>query len=251
VTTDGCKDGFAGILSQRFKWEDKRGVTHTRIHPIAFASKRTSDSESRYQPYLLEFATLKFSLDKFTNVIGGYPIEIKTNCKALHDTIINNKLNATHACWLDGIMGHHIVDCRNHPGHQNQAADGISCQFTDTPRIQGDGHDWTVDPSWEANMGLAYDIWTAQLDSDQTTLWEHFTNKPIFLDVIDVMNNVDHGKWVRDKCRACHRMLGYQIEDGHLYRIGDGKSTRARPRLECVTQEEAANGGGLYVNASR
>ena len=34
-------------------------------------------------------------------------------------------------------------------------------------------------------------------------------------------------------------MLGYQIDDGHLWRIGDGKSTRARPRLECVTQEEA------------
>jgi len=36
------------------------------------------------------------------------------------------------------------------------------------------------------------------------------------------------------------RMLGYQIEDGRLYRIGDGEvNTRARPRLECVTREEA------------
>jgi hypothetical protein len=34
-------------------------------------------------------------------------------------------------------------------------------------------------------------------------------------------------------------MLGYQIDDGRLWRIGDGKSTRARARLECVTQEEA------------
>jgi len=239
VTTDGCKDGFAGILSQRFNWEDKRGATHTRIHPIAFASKRTSDSESRYQPYLLEFAALKFSLDKFSNVIGGYPIEIETDCKALRDTIINNKLNATHARWLDGIMGHHIIDCRHRPGHQNQAADGISRQFTDTPRIKGDGHDWTVDPSWEANMGLAYDIWTTQLDGEQTALRERFASEPIFLDVIDAMNNVDHGKRVRDKRRARHRMLGYQIENGRLYRIGDGKSTHARPRLECVTQEEA------------
>ena len=239
VTTDGCKDGFAGILSQRFSWEDKRGATHTRIHPIAFASKRTSDSESRYQPYLLEFAALKFSLDKFSDVVGGYPVEIETDCKALRDTIINNKLNTTHARWLDGIMGHHIIDCRHRPGHQNQAADGISRQFTDSPQMQGDGHDWTVDPSWEANMGLSYDIWTTQLDSEQTNLQERFANEPVFLDVIDAMNNVDHGKRVRDKRRARHRMLGYQIEDGRLYRIGDGKSTRARPRLECVTREEA------------
>src|SRR5882762_10257022 len=34
-------------------------------------------------------------------------------------------------------------------------------------------------------------------------------------------------------------MLGYQIDEGRLWRIGDGKSTRAQPRLECVTQEEA------------
>ena len=34
-------------------------------------------------------------------------------------------------------------------------------------------------------------------------------------------------------------MLGYQIDEGCLWRIGDGKSTHARPRLECVTQEEA------------
>jgi len=112
VTTDGCKDGFVGILSQRFDWEDKWGATHTQIHPIAFASKRTSDSESRYQPYLLEFATLKFSLDKFSNVVDGYPVEIETDCKALHNTIVNNRLNATHARWLNGIMGHHILSPR-------------------------------------------------------------------------------------------------------------------------------------------
>ena len=34
-------------------------------------------------------------------------------------------------------------------------------------------------------------------------------------------------------------MLGYQIQDGKLWRVGNGKSTRARARLECVTQEEA------------
>jgi hypothetical protein len=88
-------------------------------------------------------------------------------------------------------------------------------------------------------MGLAYDIWTIQLDSEQTALQERFANEPIFLDVIDAMHNIDHGKHVWDKQRARHCILGYQIENGHLYRIGDGKSTHAKPRLECVTQEEA------------
>ena len=192
-------------------------MTHQWLHPIAYSSKRTSDSESCYQPYLLEFAALKYSLDKFTNVVGGQPIQIKTDCQALQDTIVNNKLNTTHTQWLDSIMGHHIIDCHHRPGCDNQVADGISRQFTDTPCVQGDGSDWTVDPGWELNMGLAYDIWTAQLDSDQAAIWEHFADEPVFLDVIDAMNNVDHGKQVWDKRRACHCMLGYQIDGGCLY----------------------------------
>ena len=193
VTTDGCKDGFAGILSQRFEWMDAKGNSHTKIHPISFTSKWTSDSETRYQPYLLEFAALKHSLDKFSDVIGGYPVEIETDCQALRDTIINNKLNATHARWLDGIMGHHIVDCRHRPGKQNQAADGLSRQFTDTPRCKGDGHEWTVDPAWAANTGLVHDIWTTQLDETQSLLRTRFASEPIFLEVIDAMYNIDQG----------------------------------------------------------
>ena len=46
VTTDGCKDGFAGVLTQCFQWTSSHGTIHTQMHPIAFASKRTSDSES-------------------------------------------------------------------------------------------------------------------------------------------------------------------------------------------------------------
>jgi len=26
VTTDGCKDGFARVLAQRFEWVDKKGI---------------------------------------------------------------------------------------------------------------------------------------------------------------------------------------------------------------------------------
>ena len=53
------------------------------------------------------------------------------------------------------------------------------------------------------------------------------------------MHNLDHGESLHTKKQARHRMLGYQIDGGKLWRIGDGKSTRARARLECVTQAEA------------
>ena len=44
-------------------------------------------------------AVLKFSLDKFFNIIWGFPVEIETDCPALRDVMLNDKLNAVHAQW--------------------------------------------------------------------------------------------------------------------------------------------------------
>jgi transposase InsO family protein len=41
------------------------------------------------------------------------------------------------------------------------------------------------------------------------------------------------------KKRARHRASEYMIEDGKLWRVAGGHSTRARSRVECVTREEA------------
>lgn len=69
VTTDGCKNGFAGWLQQEFEHQDKNGKTYKMWHPIQFCSKQTSTSEARYKPFPLEFAVLKYLLDKFDSVI--------------------------------------------------------------------------------------------------------------------------------------------------------------------------------------
>ena len=110
LTTDGSKDAFAGVLSQRIKSILPGGKEVTRLHPIAFASKRTSVSEEKYKPFLLEFAALKFSFDKFSDIVYGYPVEVETDCQALRDVLMNDKLSATHARWRDGVLAHNIVD---------------------------------------------------------------------------------------------------------------------------------------------
>jgi hypothetical protein len=80
VTSDGCKHGLAGMCSQRFTTVGANGKAIVKIHPVAFASKRTSASEEKYKPFLLEFAALKFSLDKFSDVVWGFPVEVETDC---------------------------------------------------------------------------------------------------------------------------------------------------------------------------
>jgi hypothetical protein len=97
VTTDGCKDGFAGVLAQQSPHTKANGTVTQKLHPIAFASKWTSPMEAKDKPFLLEFTTLKFTLDKFSDIIWGFPIKIETNCQALKDTLLSDKPSVVHA----------------------------------------------------------------------------------------------------------------------------------------------------------
>jgi len=110
ITTDGCQDAFGAVLTQRFEYVLPSGKVVQRLHPLGFASKRTSKSERKYKPFLLEFAALKFGLDKFSDIIWGFPVEVETDCQALRDHLMNDKLSATHARWRDGILAHQITD---------------------------------------------------------------------------------------------------------------------------------------------
>jgi transposase InsO family protein len=241
ITTDGCKWGLAGMCSQCFKTVLPNGKEVERIHPIAFTSKRTSTTEEKYKPYLLEFAALKLSLDKFADMIWGFPIEIETDCQALRDTMLNDNPNSTHARWRDGVLAHQIIDIRHKPGKLNKVADGLSRKYTNTPAEPGDGHESTVNEDWEAKTGLANDILQVQTsDSDHTdSLRARFKNEPLFLEVIDAIQEQDHGTSLRRKKRAQHRAKDYFIEDDKLWKVSDGRSVRGEARRECVSQEEA------------
>ena len=47
LTTDGCKDAFVGVLAQEITTMLPGGKEVRHLHPIAFASKRTSTSEEK------------------------------------------------------------------------------------------------------------------------------------------------------------------------------------------------------------
>ena len=77
---------------------------------MAFALKHMSPVEEKYKPFMLEFAMLKFTMDKFNDIIWGFPVEIETDCQALQDVLVSTKLNTTHARWCDGVIAHQITD---------------------------------------------------------------------------------------------------------------------------------------------
>jgi hypothetical protein len=193
---------------------------------------------------LLEFAALKFGLDKFTDMVWGFPVEIETDCQALRDVLLNDHMNIAHARWRDGILAHRIIDVRHVPGKLNVIADGLSRQWEGQPRDIGllDGSDWTVSEDWEASSGLVNDIlFNSSTIEPQliSSLQERFINEPVFREVVESIAQLGTTGSLRDKKRAKHRASQYMIDNGKLWRLRGGTTVRARDRVECVTQEEA------------
>ena len=181
-----------------------------------------SKTEEKYKPFLLEFAALKFSLDKFADITWGFPIEIETDCQALRDHLLNDKLSATHARWRDGILAHQITDIRHVPGKLNVVTDGLSRAGEGTENEERDGSEWTVSEDWETNIGLTHDIFqlteTNQIIPPEVAkLRERFKDEPIFAEVIDAILELDQGTNLRQRKRARHRASEYMIEEGRLW----------------------------------
>ena len=194
ITMDGCQDTFGTVLTQRFEYMLPSGKVIRRLHPLSFASKRTSKTEEKYKPFLLEFAALKFGLDKFTDIEWGFPIELETDCQALCNHLLNDKLSATHARWRDSILAHQIVDIRHVPGKLNVVADRLSRASEGTENEGGDGSEWTVSEDWEASVRLTHDVFhtTEAITQEMAELRERFKDKPIFMEVIDAILELDH-----------------------------------------------------------
>jgi hypothetical protein len=229
LTTDGSKDAFAGVLSQKVITILPGGKKVTRLHPLGYASKCTSTSEEKYKPFLLEFAALKFCFDKFTDILWGFPVEVKTDCQALHDILLSENLNATHACWHDGVMAHNIVGVRHVPGVMN-IADDLSRQYEGIPKGHGDGSKWSVSPDLDDTTGVIHDMLQVKISDEHETLRNCFKGELVFSQVIDALLEMDHGTCICERMCAWHRALNYSIADGKLWCVGGGTGVTARVR---------------------
>ena len=198
--TDGSKKGFGGVLSQEFETDNPKSKQKKAWHPIAFCSKRTSPSEERYEPFLLEFAALKFALDEFDHLTYGLQIEIETDCQALWDILLNKRQSAMHAQWEESITCQNIVDIRHRPGVTNVVADAISRKWAEVrgPSTGKDRADWSVQPDWEAKNGIVNDIMHMEEEINreaetQAGMRERFRDDPWLMEVVDALTDGELG----------------------------------------------------------
>ncbi|KAG8730926.1 hypothetical protein FRC10_002246 [Ceratobasidium sp. 414] len=241
VTMDGSKFGFGTVLSQEWEVKGSNGVTRKVTYPIAFASKRTSRTEERYIPFLLEFAALKYALDEFDNIIHGQPIELETDCKVLADLLANNKLNSTHKRWWELVIARDIRAVRHKPGVENRVCDSLSRMYESRPEDDSaPGRDSTVDPGWESAKGLVNDVCHLINDEQISSLLERFADDPFFADILihilfDTSSSDDttSADEIRAAKRRAHRAEGFMVEEDAIIGTVSSFSRRTlRPRYE-------------------
>jgi uncharacterized protein YacL (UPF0231 family) len=201
-----------------------------------------STTKAKYKPFLLEFAALKFTLDKFSDITWGFPVEIEMDCQVLKDTLLSKKPSAVHTRWWDSILAHQIIDMWHVPRKVNMVADSLSHQWEDQPEQEEDGHEWTINLDRDETVGLTNDILLTQdqeLKKQIQALKEHLKAKHLFIEVIDAITAQDSTRTVWDWCWACHRPSQYILEGGKLWKLHGGTSTRARTKTECMSWKEA------------
>lgn len=196
-------------------------------------------AKEHYKPYDLKFAALKFGLDHFSNTIWGFPVEIETNCCTMKDMLCNDILNLHHAQWKDGIHSYCLMAIQHHSGKSNKAADTLSCMYTGRECTADNGSTWLVCKDWEAGRGIINNLFGIYTDEVISSLCEHFADEPLFLEVVQAITNHNSHKTERECNCMRHQAEGYQIEDGKLWQITDGKSICAKPWAECISQREA------------
>lgn len=167
---------------------------------------------------MLEFATPKFTLNKFKDIIWGFSVEIKTDCQALWDILVSIDLNTTHT----SVIAHHIMDIHHIPGCMNLVGDGIIHKDECKPWQLCDSSEWSVTPDWETTRGLTYDLFTITdtPTGPQCQLHEHFKDENVFIEVIDGLFGIENFSLEQDHTQAKHKAEGYMIEDGKLWRLG-------------------------------
>ena len=123
VTTDACKYGIGGCLSQ------VRGTgRQAKKLPIAFFSKKCSPAEMNFSVTDLEGLAVIRSLDYFKDIIMGYPIIVETDHIALKQYLSEGKdAQGRVSRWIAkvALFGPEI---RYVPGKLNVVADCLSRQ---------------------------------------------------------------------------------------------------------------------------
>jgi len=201
VVVDASAEGFGAELYQDRGDGDRR--------TIMWASRKTTDSESRHHSYLLELAAVKWALDRFSLFLHGQPIVLYSDCSAVKGLLNKANISGVQARWKQCLTIHNIMKIVHRPGTDNIVADALSRNPTDN-----DSAEVEPDPWQEKQLVHA----VHRIDLDETmALRDRFRG-----DTLGPV--VDHlaGFFTSDEDGVARRAARYWIEDGKLWLLSQG-----------------------------
>ncbi|CAI5660481.1 unnamed protein product [Oreochromis niloticus] len=118
---DASLNGLGAVLNQEYP---------EGLKPVAFASRKISDSERNYPVHQLEFLALKWAVvDKFHDYLYGAKFTVRTDNNPLTYVLTTAKLNAVGHRWLAALATYDF-NIQYRPGRHNIDADLLSRQHT-------------------------------------------------------------------------------------------------------------------------
>ena len=94
-------------------------------HPIAFLSRKLTDTEKRYSAYDRKLLALGYALKKWRCYLLGLEIEASTDHHTLTNLLAQKELSGRQARWAD-MLAEYRVNIIYKPGTQNIVADALS-----------------------------------------------------------------------------------------------------------------------------
>lgn len=120
---DASMNGLGAVLNQEYP---------EGLKPVAFASRKLSDSERNYPVHQLEFLALKWAVvDKFHDYLYGANFTVRTDNNPLTYVLTTAKLNAVGHRWLAALATYDF-NILYRPGRHNIDADLLSRQYTNS-----------------------------------------------------------------------------------------------------------------------
>nr|XP_013767485.1 PREDICTED: uncharacterized protein LOC102206490 [Pundamilia nyererei] len=118
---DASLNGLGTVLNQEYP---------EGLKPVAFASRKISESERNYPVHQLEFLALKWAVvDKFHDYLYGAKFTVRTDNNPLTYVLTTAKLNAVGHRWLAALATYDF-NIQYRPGRHNIDADLLSRQHT-------------------------------------------------------------------------------------------------------------------------
>ena len=116
LCTDASDVGLGGILMQERDGKPK---------PIAYASRLCTTAERNYSITERETLAVIYSLERFRDIILGYPIRVWTDHTAIQNLFKHKNLRGRLARWFVTLQNYE-VKFEYIPGKKNTAADALS-----------------------------------------------------------------------------------------------------------------------------